>query len=57
MPEANMLFMVDAYDKYIGAQLWKPIDDTLAGAKVVGRARDGASNLIRISHSNTLQDT
>jgi hypothetical protein len=26
-------------------------------AKVVGRARDGAGNLIRISHSNPLQDT
>jgi hypothetical protein len=24
MPEANM-FMVNAYDKYIGAQLWMPI--------------------------------
>jgi hypothetical protein len=56
MPEADS-FTVDAYDKYIGAQLRMPLNDALLEAKVLGRARDGEGNPIGISHANPLQDT
>jgi hypothetical protein len=56
MPEADS-FTVDAYDKYIGAQLHMPLKDTLSEAKVLGRAKDGEGNPIGILHANPLQDT
>jgi hypothetical protein len=56
MPEANS-FTVDAYDKYIGAQLRMPLDDALTDVRVLGRAKDGEGNPIGISHANPLQDT
>jgi hypothetical protein len=57
MPEADT-FTMDAYDKYIGAQLRMPLNDTMTAAKVVlGRAKDDEGNPIGVSHSNPLQDT
>jgi hypothetical protein len=56
MPEADS-FTVNAYNKYIGAQLRLPLKDTLLEAKVLGRARDGEGNPIGISHANPLWDT
>jgi hypothetical protein len=57
MPEATK-FTVDAYDKYIGAQLCMPLNDAVTEAKVVGRKTDASGNPIGVSHSNPLvQDT
>jgi hypothetical protein len=56
MPVADT-FTVDAYEKYIGAQLWMPLRDSMAEAKVVGRAKDEDGNPVGTSHSNPLQDT
>jgi hypothetical protein len=56
MPEADT-FTVDAYDKYIGAQLRMPLNDAMTDAKVIGRKRDSSGNPIGVSHSNPLQDT
>jgi hypothetical protein len=56
MPEADT-FTIDAYDKYIGAQLRMPLNDSMADAKVTGRVKDGEGNPVGVSHSNPLQDT
>jgi hypothetical protein len=56
MPEADT-FTVDAYDKYIGAQLCMPLNDAMTEAKVVGRAKDESGNPLGVSHTNPLQDT
>jgi hypothetical protein len=42
-PEADA-FTIDAYDKYIGAQLELPLLDAMASATVVARKRDGEGN-------------
>jgi hypothetical protein len=56
MPEADT-FTIDAFDKYIGAQLRMPLNDALvAHAKVVSRVKDGEGNPVGTSHSNPLQD-
>jgi hypothetical protein len=39
MPEADT-FTIDAFDKYIGAQLRMPLNDALAHAKVLSRVKD-----------------
>jgi hypothetical protein len=56
MPEADT-FTIDAYDKYIGAQLRMPLADSMADAKVVKRMKDGDGNPVGVSHANPLQDT
>jgi hypothetical protein len=56
MPEADT-FTVDAFDKYIGAQLRMPLNDMMTEAKVVGRVKDASGNPVGVSHANPLQDT
>jgi hypothetical protein len=56
MPEADT-FTIDAYDKYIGAQLRMPLNDSMADAKVTGQVKDGEGNPVGVSYSNPLQDT
>jgi len=46
MPEADV-FTVDAYDKYIGAQLRMPLRDSRAEATVVTRMKDAEGNPFR----------
>jgi len=48
---------VDAYDKYICAQLRMPLRDSRAEATVVARNKDAKGNPLGVSHSNLLQDT
>jgi hypothetical protein len=56
MPEVDM-FTIDAFDKYIGAQLDLPLQDAMAAATVVGRKRDSEGNLVGSSNANPLLDT
>jgi hypothetical protein len=56
MPEADT-FTVDAFDKYIGAQLRMPLHNTMTETKVVGRVKDTSGNPVGVSHANPLQDT
>jgi hypothetical protein len=56
VPESNN-FMLDAFDKYIGAQLDLPLHDAMASATIVARKRDHGGNPIGNSNSNPLLDT
>jgi hypothetical protein len=55
-PEADA-FTIDAYDKYIRAQLELPLLDAMASATVVARKRDGEGNPIGTSNTKPLLDT
>jgi hypothetical protein len=56
MPEGDA-FTIDAYDKYIGAQLDMPLMDAMANATVKARKRDHEGNPIGSSNANPLLDT
>jgi hypothetical protein len=56
MPEGD-LFTIDAFDKYIGAQLQLPLQDAMASATVIGRKQDSEGNPVGRSNSNPLLDT
>jgi hypothetical protein len=56
MPDGD-LFTINAFDKYIGAQLELPLQDAMASATVVGRKHDTEGNPVGRSHTNPLLDT
>jgi hypothetical protein len=56
MPEAD-IFTMDAFDKYIEAQLELPLHDAMASATVVRRRHDADGNPIGKSNANPLLDT
>jgi hypothetical protein len=56
VPEGDT-FTIDAFDKYINAQLDLPLQDAMASATVVGRKRDGEGNPLGVSNANPLLDT
>jgi Reverse transcriptase (RNA-dependent DNA polymerase) len=55
-PEADK-FDMEAYDKYIPAQVLMPIGDTMRTAKVLKRKFDGDGNPVGRSSRNSLLDT
>jgi hypothetical protein len=56
MPEGDT-YTIDAFDKYIGAQLELPLHDAMASATVVGRKIDTSGNPVGRSNHNPLLDT
>ncbi len=56
MPEMDS-FTLDAFDKYVGAQLDLPLQDAMTSATVVARKRDPEGNPIGRLHNNPLLDT
>jgi hypothetical protein len=56
MPEGDA-FTVDAFDKYIGAQLQLPLHDAMSSGTVVARKRDHEGDPIGRSNANPLLDT
>jgi hypothetical protein len=52
MPEGDA-FTIDAYDKYIGAQLDLSLHDAMASATVTSRKRDSEGNPVGVSNANT----
>jgi hypothetical protein len=56
IPEGDS-FTIDAFDKYIGAQLDLPLNNAMAHASVVARQKDGEGNPVGSSDANPLLDT
>jgi hypothetical protein len=56
MPKGDS-FTIDAFDKYIGAQLDLPLRNAMAHATVLARQQDGEGNPVGLSNANPLLDT